>query len=127
MKEQVFNLFLFVNDGLIRELGISIHEVNGSDATKLKHLQRNVNGDFPRARRFAVPRRYAAATGNGVIEAGVLTHNLFNEMALVGRQVAVFEEMFTAVGAPRDPLTCITPVVDGVIPKIDAFLKTSHS
>lgn len=123
MKERVFNLFLFVNDGRIRELGVSIHEAIGSDSSKLKLLQRKVNDDLLRARRFAVPNRYRAVTGNGVMEAGVLSHGVFNELASARKHLDVFEELFKAVGAPRDPLTCITPVVDGVVPLIEEVLK----
>ena len=45
LNERIFNLFLFISDGIIRELGGSSHEVDGSDEEKFLFLQRHVETD----------------------------------------------------------------------------------
>ena len=46
MKEQVFNLFYFVNDGLMEEIGVVAHQIDGTDAQKGALLQSLVETDY---------------------------------------------------------------------------------
>ena len=127
MKERIFNLYKFVEGGFIREIGVTVRECSGNDNSKMKQLQSKANEDVAHCLRFAVPSRFVVVDASGLMEAGVLTDQTANDLALMNRELELFEELFESVGAPRDPMVCITPVVDGVIPRIDAVRKTSYS
>lgn len=121
MRETVYNLFLFVEDGIITGLGVTSHEVGGSDTEKVALLQRNVRDDLATVRRFPVPSRFkvkGVAGGRERIVSGLLTFERYRQLAEANDHLDVFEELFNAIGAPPDPLMCITPVVDGA-PRVD--------
>lgn len=50
MPEKLFNLFRFVTDDIIRQIGAGRHERGGGDAEKLAFLQLQVTADFPNAK-----------------------------------------------------------------------------
>lgn len=127
MNERIFNLFPFVVKGLIREIGVTVHERGGNDMSKMKFLQSRVKDDVAKCRRFAVPSHFVVVHGNGLSEAGVLTHQMLNDLSRANKEAGVFEDLFAAVGASRDPMVCITPVSDGAIPRIDVVQKTAYS
>ena len=119
-SEKIFNLFLFVDGELITKLGGVCHEKSGSDRDKLSFLQANVNDDLPNAIDFSVPGRYQLATSSG-LKPG-LRYEGYMRLAELGKRLEVFEEIFAHFNGPPDPLSCITPIVDGK-PKIEAVTR----
>lgn len=117
MKECIYNLYIYVNNDIISELGVAIREAYGSDESKIRLLQSTHMTDLAGARRFPVPSRYSIVFADGVKQPGMLAHDTFNYLASMNQHLAVFEDLFSAIGAPRAPLTIITPIVNGAIPK----------
>ena len=113
MKEKLFNLFLFVMGDIIHEIGAVCHERAGTDAQKLAFLQSQVATDFPVAKRYPVPDRYILAGDRGVAAPGGLRYQSYLKLTAMGRQTEFFEEVFQHLGAPENPLMCVTPIVNG--------------
>jgi len=99
VNEPVYNLFLYVEGGFIKELGVSVHQMSGTDQEKLSKLQSLVDQDYGFATRFPQPKP--------------LEWREYEGMARLGRQHEIFEEAFRACGAPAHPLVVVTPIVDG--------------
>jgi len=121
VQETVYNLFVIVDGGFVRSLGVASHVCSGSDGAKLALLQERVGSDFRSARTFPVPARYKTATTDAErrkVVSGTITFERYMTLSSDGNQLDIFEEVFRAIGAPPDPLVCITPVVDGV-PRAD--------
>lgn len=106
MKERVFNLFLYVDRDLVSELGIAVHEVDGTDDEKISFLQTRVNQDYRTAQRTKVRPPFEWQE--------------YQARERLGKHVEIFEELYRAFDAPVSPLTVITPIRDG-LPAIDAI------
>ena len=68
------------------------------------------------SRRFPVPKSFVllnSATGTRLD--GAISVDSFYELAACGRHQTIFEEAFAVMNAPRDPLFCISYVVNGVV------------
>lgn len=114
--ERIFNLFLFVEHGVITTYGATYHKMTGTENKKLAYLQLRVTQDVAASRRFSVPKSFELFnTASGTRKFGAISIDAFYELATSGRHLEMFEEAFAAMNAPRDPLVCITPVVDGVV------------
>jgi hypothetical protein len=124
MKEKLSNLFLFVMGDITHEIGAVCHEQAGSDAEKLAFLQSQVATDFPAAKRYSVPDRYLLAGDGGAAVSGGLRYQSYLQLAAMGRQAEFFEEVFQELGAPKNPLMCVTPIVYGK-PMIQAVERWS--
>lgn len=124
MQEKLFNLFLFVTDDVIREIGAVRHKCGGTDAEKLAFLQSQVATDFPIAKRYPVPNRYILVLPKGIKTRGLLRYQSYVQLAAVGKQMEFFEEIFEELGAAHNPLMCVTPIVDGHL-RIDGIEKLS--
>jgi len=98
VKETVYNLFLYVEKSLIRELGIAIHELDGTEEEKSSTLQALVDQDYKIAKRYPVTEKFE-------------WHKFESRMRL-GRQLEVFEKLLLDCNAPINPLVVITPIVD---------------
>lgn len=122
MKEQIFNIFAFVDaDDIIRQFGIVCHEIDGSDGVKTAYLQARVNDDYKAARMFLTPA-HCVAVGDGKQEKGAISWGSFHELLKVGHGLRVIEPIFVELKAPMlKPLMVITPIVNGK-PKIDAVM-----
>lgn len=114
--EPVYNLFLFVANGVIVELGASVHALEGCDADKLKQLQDLVGEDHLRCHRYPVPDQFAMSV-NGAIVFGRFRYASWRQLPL-DKQVLLLEQMFEELRAPRNPLMVITPIVDGT-PRVE--------
>lgn len=121
MTERLFNLFVFIDDGIIREFGATTHDREGTDQEKLKFLQAQVPTDFSAARRFPVAPRYILVKPGAADDAG-LQYKAFQTLTQSGRHLEVFEEVFAALEGPDNPLFCITPDVNGE-PKADDIAR----
>jgi hypothetical protein len=115
MKEPIFNLFLFVENDFILQLGAVSHDAEGSDELKLAFLRSQAATDHAKAERYPVPERYIVLDHQEQVQRIALRYTLFKKLMAAGRQYEVFDEVFEAIGAPQAPLSCITPVVDGKI------------
>lgn len=98
--EKIFNIFLFVNNGLISELGYVAHCIDGSDATKLAFLQNNLKSDHKNSVRIQIQE---------------ITHEEYVSKQRLGSSILLFEEVFLKENASANPLMCVTPVCDGQI------------
>lgn len=116
--EMIFNLYLIVEQGIIRGLAAKAYESSASDGGKMSFLSGRAASEWPSAIRYPLPERfrfYDLSTGQG---SNGLSYETYLDMAREGRQLEVFEDIFKALDAPDDPMTCITGIVDGE-PKID--------
>ena len=104
MSEHAYNLFYFVRDGILQEIGAVENQFDGSDTEIGTKLRDAVSEDLLRARRFPLPTNFAR-----------ITSEEYNTLERLGRQLEVFEPAFVALNAPQQPLVCITAVVDGKI------------
>lgn len=126
MRETVYNLFVLIShDGLVRSLGAVAHEFGGSDEAKLRMLQAAVEEDISAAQVFPVPIRFMTIVERrGEVDSieGAISFDHYSERLRDGSHFDLFEELLEAIGAPPDPLVCITPVLDGV-PVIDGVTR----
>ena len=112
MKENAFNLFLYTDGTYVTELGVVVHEIDGSDEEKMELLRNSVNEDYLKAD-IATIRSCMIGTSDGKLK-----YSSYMALARVGRSFEVFEELFARYNAPQNPLCCITPIIGGE-PKID--------
>jgi hypothetical protein len=100
LKESAYNLFLYVEKTQIKDLGVAVHELDGTDAEKLAVLQSRVAKDCGSAKRYRldVPLEWSEYQGS----------------MRLGRQLELFEGAFQDCQAPAEPLCVITPIVDGM-------------
>ncbi len=122
MTERCFNLFLFVADDIITEIGATAHELTGTDDAKLRHLQDAVGADFPTSRRFPPPS--CVVMRNGRPARSGLSWAGYVHLQAVGQSMRFLEPVFAAIKAPREPLFVLTCIVDGK-PRIDAHIDHS--
>jgi hypothetical protein len=118
MSERIFNLFVFVDNDIIRDLGVSVHEIEGSDSEKIAFLQDRVNIDHEKAIRVSVPSRYLinnSITNETIV---ALKYDKFRMLSRMNLRMELFEEIFQSFNASVTPLFCVTPIINGQI-KID--------
>lgn len=119
MKENVYNLFAYADSekGIVHSIGCVKHHIGGGDQSKIKYLQKNVEQDLPKAKKFKPFKRmnFFWADENGKVGEGQdIPMNLFTHLPINQRN-EFFENAFLAMDAPKNPLTCITAVIDGKI------------
>jgi hypothetical protein len=120
MIERIVNLFLFIQNDIIDELGAVIYEKSGADEEKIAFLQRQVDADSGKAERFPVPKRYSIKNPGTNKWESALHYEDFRRLARMGCEFEVFREVFQALNIPSTPLVCVTPIVEGK-PRIDRF------
>lgn len=125
--ERIFNLYIYAENDVIRELGVTVRAANGSPEDKISLLQRTNKEDLTNARRFPVPSRYTLRAVGGTSQPGALTHDQFNQLAAEGKLLKIFEEVLIALDSPRSPLYCVTPVVNGAIPMFTTVVRTKEA
>jgi hypothetical protein len=119
MTEKTFNLFVFVEDDIIHELGVVVHEQEGTDQEKIAFLRSQAVADFKKAIRFLIPNRFLIeneATGERI---NALKYEKLRILMKMNLHMEVFEEIFQSLNASTTPLCCMTPVVEGEL-RIDA-------
>lgn len=119
MKEPIFNLFVYINNDQVSGLGIVMHFLEGSDDQKHTYLQDNVPLDCRSASLLDVPSRYLISYSDP--EPPSLRYETFKSMMLIGQHIDLFEDALQVLDAPRRPLYCITPVLNGE-PRIDEVI-----
>ena len=112
MKEKIFNCFLYTDGTEISQLGVAVHEKDGSEEEKMDFLRSSVHNDCMIAN-IANIRSCSIGTSEGKFK-----YSSYVALQRAGRSLEVFEEFFAQYNAPANPLCCITPIVDGE-PRID--------
>src|SRR5690348_13370413 len=108
MTEAAYNLFLYVQGGIVKQLGIATHLLEGTDQEKVAALQVLVNEDYKTAKKMNVKEGF--------------DYRQYEEMMRLGRQLQMFEPLFRECNAPINPLVVITPIEDEH-PRILALTK----
>jgi hypothetical protein len=98
MEEQIYNLFLFISDDNITEIGLCVHSKNGTDNEKIEFLQKRVAEDCLNSVKYAISE---------------LPYNEYKAKYRLGTHLTVFEPLFIDANAPQNPLCCVTPIIDG--------------
>jgi hypothetical protein len=98
MRETAYNLFLYVEGSLVKQLGIAAHMLEGTDQEKVGALQVLVDKDYKTAKRMNAKEGFEYRQYQGLMR--------------LGRQLEVFEPLFRECNAPINPLVVITPIVD---------------
>lgn len=119
MQERIFNLYLYITGVVINELGVLSYEMDGTDQTKLSFLQSHSLLDYQQAKHYPLPNRYRRYDVETGTETTGLAYDRYQQLSRMGRNLELFEEIFEELGAPSDPLICITPIVDGT-PRVQA-------
>ncbi len=78
------------------ELGVVVHDLEGSDRDKLSTLQSLVTDDHKVAVRYRTSREISMREYSGIKR--------------LGRDLGIFEHIFLEINAPREPLVVITVV-----------------
>lgn len=112
MKERIFNLFIYTDGAVIHQLGVNVHEIEGSDEYKLSFLKSAINDDYLTAD-IANVKSCTLGTSDGEFK-----YSSYMALTRIGRNLEIFEEFFRIYNAPKQPLCCITPIVNGK-PQID--------
>jgi hypothetical protein len=126
--ETTFNIFLYMNrDGIIYELGVVTHGLQGSDGDMLDCLKKSVDQDHLKATRYPVPSRYMLVmVGSDGPPLPRLQYDTFQGLFRGGSHFEVFEEIFQDFDASATPLCCITPIIEGT-PVINGVLHSGES
>lgn len=108
MKETIYNIFCFSKDGVyLTHVGIVPHELDGDDQHKLEFLQKRLDVDLASCRSFH-------NLHPSVLDSeGKLTLARYNSNLRIGNSLAPYEIALASHNAPQNPLTIVTPVVDG--------------
>lgn len=112
MSERAVNLFLYVENDTIKELGVVVYELEGSDDQIMAALRSRVDADFAGARRYPIP---VANIKNwlGIDATEGLPLEAYWYLARTGNPLDIFAGPLEAVQAPQNPMFCTTTVVDG--------------
>lgn len=123
MKEKCSNVFVYVNgpNERVTEFGVVVHELDGSDSRKMRHLQLSVADDFAAARRFPVPKVFGLELTDGTKLFGTIDWHAYRTLAARNQHMHIFEPAFQEIGAPHNPLMVVTAVVDGT-PRVEAVV-----
>ncbi len=98
MKERGYNLFLYGDISTIKELGVAVHDLDGTDQEMLSALKNLVGSDYRTATHYKMKR--------------LITWEYYGGLSRLGRELEVFEEVFQDINAPKQPLVVITPIVN---------------
>jgi hypothetical protein len=99
MRETCFNLFLYGDDVTISNLGVAVHELDGSDHERQSVLSSLVDADYKVAIQYPLQ--------------DPLDWSRYQALQRLGHELHVFENIFQKLHAPSPPLVVVTPVVNG--------------
>ena len=112
MRERAINLFLYVENDVIKELGVVAHELEGSDDQVIAALKSRVDVDFAKAPRYAVPAAKIKAW-LGIDATQGLPLGTYWYLARTGKPLHIFAEPLDVIKAPENPIFCTTIIVGG--------------
>lgn len=78
MKEKIINLFLFISNGFITDIGAIYHHIDGSDAHKIEFLKSQVENDCKSSRKYKVPSRYIYISEEKQVTPGIVCYKNLN-------------------------------------------------
>lgn len=115
-EEKVYNFYYFVEDGLIKKIGVVEYSVFGNDMHKLNWLKSHAQDDLERAVAYPVsPFLYPNSTN--------VPYEDFVARQRVGKSIEFFEHIFVELNAPANPLYIASPVING---KVAYDIQLSH-
>jgi hypothetical protein len=128
VKEVVYNLIGYFDEmGIISFLGISTHELDGTDEEKLDFLSAHANDDSQRATRFILPEKYKLQTSSGkVLQGNHISLDAFRLLLRANRADEVFDQALDTIGAPKKLLVCVTPVYEDTATSLERFEAFMH-
>lgn len=131
MPEVVYNLIAYFDEmEIVSFLGIATHQLDGSDEQKLRFLSAQVASDSKVAARFLLPDRYKLRGRDGqVFDGNNTTLEYVRQLIRANKADLLFEEALTVVGAPMQPLVCVTPVyepTDTSLAQFEAYMHPSQ-
>ena len=106
--EEIYNLFVFIERDSIKTLGVTVHELDGTDDQKVAFLRSCVDGDHRSAKRYALKHS--------------LSVDQYEATLRLGRHLEIFEDIFKERNAPVRFLCVVTTIEDG-IPRILATVE----
>jgi endonuclease IV len=106
MNEIILNIYLVIANDLVVEFRVIAYEMEGGDETKIEFLKSKAKKDFDKAYHFNAP-----VNSKGKF----MPYRKFSKLEKRGRQFELFEEIFSSLNVPQNPLICVTPVLDGKI------------
>lgn len=119
MKEKIYNIFTNFEDEILISIGYVMYEFEGTDEEKIKFLKKNLKTDKENMIVKGISKKYQVKDKFGNQKTGI-SHEIFNSMQYNGTIGVLTEYIFIETGAPRNPLTIFTCVVDGKI-RIDKY------
>lgn len=108
--EEIYNLFLFFENGRCSSIGCVAHQFDGSDEDGCEFLRSQLEVDFKTAKKISLVRSF--------------TLSEYNAKCRLGEGLDLCEEVFFMFNAVRSPLCMITPVDDG---KLSYNYSSDHS
>ncbi len=110
--ETVANLFLFIENGVIKSLGVVAHSVElGDDGQISQFLKERVIADSSIATRHPLPID-SIHSWLGVDAKSGLEYKYFAYLHRTGKALWLFEKPLQAINAPSNPFVCFTPIVE---------------
>lgn len=116
--ENIYNLFVFLEGDDAKELGVVCHQYAGGDSEKTTYLQLHMKTDLGNAQKFSLPYEELRIWLNLDSDQS-FSFKMLSYFIRIGHVLRLFESVFKEINAPKQPLTCITLVQDGV-PRVDA-------
>lgn len=98
MEEQIYNLFLYVTEGKVTELGLCLYKAKGTRQEKVDFLRSKAREDHLNANRCFIPE---------------MSYSDYLAQYEEGTHLSVFEPLFLIANNPENPVFCITPIIDG--------------
>lgn len=113
MGENIYNLYLYIDNEILNMVGATVHYYEGNDEEKLQFLKSLVESDLKVAQKFNLPERFKLLFLGNLLNA--IDYPSYRDLSNKGHGLLVFEKAFTALNASANPLMIITPVRDGQI------------
>ena len=114
MKERIFNIFLIMENLIIKSIKVKTHEIDGTDQEKMAFLRQKVVEDLKDAEEFPLPKKYVRVDDEGV-NAGEFSYATYSTLIQNGESEQFFEDIYKKLKAPEAVLRVITCVNDGQI------------
>lgn len=106
ISETILNIYLVIENNFVIAFKAKAYESDEGDDAKIRFLKSRAEEDFRTSFAFDAPQNHKGE---------FMSYNKFAKLERSGMQYQLFEEIFSQLGVPENPLICVTPVVDGKI------------